>query len=384
MPLGNTLLMTPDSTDLTARPPVFAPSPLLKGLDDAQISVLRAACLERDYAVGDVILAAGTVSAGIQFIETGAAEVLAVSAHGGRPVPVATLGPGQAYGELSALTGGLAISTVRAAATPTRIQTLLLGRLESLSGGHAISNVMMRNIIRVNQQRLSTVNMNYAKQLEETMELLALRTSSTRVFILVLTLMSIALLVNYFLARTPGIDVYAPEFAWSMLITLVLPSFILAWREKLPLRTFGITTENLGRDLAWSSAITIGVIAVAVIGLLAAGYPVAEKASLKYVIQYGPSYVVHSFFQEIIGRGVMLGMMLRIFDSRTWGQRQISNVAVSLMFALMHIHFGLVTVAITGVFSLLLGTYYMIYRNIAGPTLIHVVLGLAAFMLGLI
>lgn len=372
------------ATDLRDRSPAFASSPLLKGLDDTQIDVLRAACLERDYAAGDVILAAGTISTGVQFIESGAAEVLAVSAQGGRPVPVAALGPGQAYGELSALTGGPAISTVRAAATRTRIQTLLLGRLEALSGGHAISNVLMRNIIRVNQQRLSTVNTNYAKQLEETLELLALRTSSTRVFILVLTLMSIALLVNYFLARTPGIDVYSPQFAWSMLVTLVLPSFILAWREKLPLRTFGITTKNLGPDLAWSSAITLGVIAIAVVGLLAAGYPVAEKLSLKYVIEYGPSYMVHSFFQEIIGRGLMLGMMLRIFDSRTWGQRQLSNVAVSLMFALMHIHFGFVTVAITGVFSLLLGTYYMVYRNVAGPTLIHIVLGLAAFMLGLI
>lgn len=376
--------MTPDSNDLAARSPAFASSPLLKGFDGAQIAVLRAACLERDYAAGDVILAAGTVSAGVQFIESGAAEVLAMSAEGGRPVPVAVLGSGQAYGELSALTGGPAISTVRAAATPTRIQTLLLGRLETLSGGHAISNVLMRNIIRVNQQRLSAVNTSYAKQLEETLELLALRTSSTRVFILVLTLMSIALLVNYFLARTPGIDVYSPAFAWSMLITLVLPSFILAWREKLPLSTFGITTRNLGRDLAWSSAITLGVIVVGVGGLMAAGYPVAEKASLKYVIAYGPSYIVHSAFQEIIGRGVMLGMMLRIFDSRTFAQRQLSNVAVSLMFALMHIHFGLITVAITGVFSLLLGTYYMIYRNVAGPTLIHIVLGLTAFMLGLI
>jgi CRP-like cAMP-binding protein len=376
--------MTPDSADPAARPPAFASSPLLKGLDDAQIEVLRAACLERDYDAGDVILAAGTVSTGVQFIERGAAEVLAVGAEGGRPVPVATLGAGQAYGELSALTGGLAISTVRAAETPTRIRTLLLGRLEAMSGGHAISNTLMRNIIGVNQQRLSAVNANYAKQLEETLKLLALRTSSARMFIVMLTLMSIALLVNYFLARTPGIDVYSPKFAWSMLVTLVLPVFILAWREKLPLETFGLTTRNLGRDLAWSSAITLGAIAAGVVGLLLAGYPVAEKVSMTYVIQYGPSYVVHSAMQELIGRGMMLGMMLRVFESRTWRQRQFSNVAVSLMFALMHIHFGLTTVAMTFVFSVLLGSYYLVYRNLAGPTVIHIVLGLAAFMLGLI
>lgn len=376
--------MTPDSSHHVADSPAFSSSPLLKGLDVAQIDLMRAACLEREYKAGDIILAAGTVSTGVQFIESGAVDVLAAGAQGGTPVPVASLGPGQVYGELSAITGGLAISTIRAAATPTLIQTLLLGRLESLAGGHAISNILMRNIIRVNQQRLSAVNTSYAKQLEETLELMALRTSSTRVFILVLTLMSIALLVNYFLARTPGIDVYSPAFAWAMLVTLVLPSFILAWREKLPVSAFGITTRNLGRDLAWSSGITIGVILLGVLGLWAAGYPIAERVSLKYVIAYGPSYAVHSALQELIGRGLMLGMMLRIFESRTWQQRQLSNVAVSLMFALMHIHFGLITVAVTGVFSLLLGTYYMIYRNIAGPIVIHIVLGLAAFMLGLI
>lgn len=364
--------------------PVFTSSPLLRGLDDAQIEVLRIACLERNYVAGDVILAVGTVSTGVQFVEIGAAEVLAVGAEGGRPVPVATLGSGHAYGELSALTGSPAISTVRAAETPTRIQTLMLGRLEALPGGHVISNVLLRNVIRVNQQRLSTVNTSYAKQLEETLQLLALRTSSARIFILVLALMSITLLINYFLARRPGIDVYSPEFAWSMLVTLVIPTALLAWYEKLPLETFGITTRNLGRDLAWSSVITVGVIVIGAAGLWAFGYPLAERISLKYVAEYGPAYAVHSALQELIGRGVMLGMMLRVFDNRTWRQRQFSNVAVSLMFALMHIHFGLAAVAMVGVFSLLLGSYYLIYRNLAGPILIHIVLGLAAFMLGLI
>jgi CRP-like cAMP-binding protein len=371
-------------TDSAAVPSAFASSPLLKGLDDAQIEVLRTACMARDYVAGNVILATGTVSQGVQFVESGAAEVLAVSAEGGRPVPVATLGPGQAYGELSALTGSPAISTVRAAETPTRIQTLYLGRLEALSGGQGISNTLLRNVIRVNQQRLSAVNMNYAKQLEETLQLLSLRTSSARFFILALTLMSITLLTNYFLALRSGIDVYSPTFTWAMLTTLVLPTFLLAWHEKLPLETFGITKRNLGRDLACSSAIVVGVIAVATIGLWAAGYPLAEKIRWGYFFQYAPDYLIHSALQEFMGRGVLLGMMLRVFESRTWRQRQFSNVAVSMMFALVHIHFGLATVAMLGVFSLLLGTYFLIYRNLAGPILIHWLLGLAAFMFGFI
>jgi CRP-like cAMP-binding protein len=371
-------------TDTATLPPTFAASPLLEGLDDAQIEVLRGACTARDYRSGEVILAADTVSDGVQFVESGMAEVLTAGTEDGRPIPVATLGPGQAYGELSALTGNPAISTVRAAETPTRIQTLALGRLEAVPGGHAISNLLLRNVIQVNQQRLSAVNTSYVKQLEETLQLLSLRTSSARFFVLVLTLMSITLLTNHFLALSPGIDIYSPTFAWTMLITLVLPTALLAWHEKLPLDSFGITRRNLGRDLVWSSAITIGVIAVATIALWAVGYPLAERFHGGYLLQYGPIYLVHSALQEFMGRGVLLGMMLRVFESRTWRQRQFANLVVSAMFALVHIHFGLATVAMLGVFSLLLGSYYLYFRNLAGPILIHWVLGLAAFMLGVI
>ena len=49
----------------------------------------------------------------------------------------------------------------------SRFQYEFMDRLEALPGGHAISNTLLRNIVRVNQQRLSAVNTNYAKQLEE-------------------------------------------------------------------------------------------------------------------------------------------------------------------------------------------------------------------------
>lgn len=359
-------------------------SPLLKGLNDAQVALLRTACTPRDYDEGDVILAAGAVSDGVQFVESGAAEVLTVGAEDGRAIPVATLAAGEAYGELSAITGNPAISTIRAAQTPTRIQTLALERLEALTDGQAISNTLLRNIVLVNQQRLSAVNTNYVKQLEETLQLLSLRTSSAKFFVLILTLMSITLLTNHFLASSPGIDVYSPVFTWAMLITLVLPTFLLAWHEKLPPAAFGITTRGLGRDLVRSSSIIVGVLALGTLGLWAAGYPLAERFHWNYLLLYGPDYLIHSALQEFMGRGVLLGMMLRVFDSRTWRQRQFSNVAVSLMFALVHIHFGLATVGMLGVFSLLLGSYYLAYRNLAGPILIHWVLGLAAFMFGFI
>lgn len=358
--------------------------PLLQGLTPAQREALAAACSSREYAAGEIILAAGSASPGVHFMASGEAEVLAPGQSGQEAVRVATLQPGQAFGELSALAGSPAISSVRALSTPTRVQLLPGSALDAAHGHLEISNALLRNTIRVNQQRLSDVNSSYVRQLEQTLELLTLRNASARLFILVIVLLCITILTNHWLKLRPGIDVYSPAFAWAALVTVVLPTFLVAWREKYPIAFFGITTRNLGRDLALSSAITAGVLVLGAGGLLLAGYPLAERFQLSYLASYGPTYALHSALQEFMGRGVLLGMMLRIFDDTTWRQRQFSNVAVSMMFGLTHIHFGLATVALTMVFSLLLGAYYLKYRNLAGPILIHAVLGIAAFMFGII
>ena len=353
-------------------------------LTAAQLHALQAACTELEYASGDIILKSGSASEGLHLLVSGEAEVLALDANGTDGTRVAMLAPGQVFGELSALSGEPAITNVRAAATPTRVLVLANVSLAALPDSQDISNTLMRNVIRVNQQRLSRVNTSYVRQLEQTMELLLQRQTYARFLFMVIMLLGICVLVNHWLAGRAGIDIYSPRFAWAYLVIMVIPTLWVAWRGRYPLKLFGLTTKNLGRDLAWSSAITVGLVALLVGGLLLAGFPVAERLQPGYIARYGPLYSLHSALQELMGRGVMLGIMLRIFGDENWKQRQLSNVAVSMMFGLIHVHFGFGVVALMMGFSLLLGTYYFIHRNLAGPVLIHVVLGLAAFMLGVI
>lgn len=371
-------------TVLASPPDSFSANPLFAGLRRDHLDALRATTTSRVCPAGEVVLAAGEVSAGIHLIESGAAEVLASTGPANRPVTVATLAEGQAFGELSALTGSPAISTVRTVAAATTVRTLSIKQIEQLPQSEVISNQILRNVIRVNQQRLSTTNLSYAQQLEQTLELLTLRNASARLLILVIVLMCITILTNHWLNQRQGVDIYSPAFAWAALITLVLPTLFIAWREKFPPAIFGLTTNNLGRDLAVSSGLTIGVLGLAASALWLFDYPLVERFRWDYIVTYGPTYAAHSALQEFMGRGVLLGMMLRIFDSSTWQRRQLSNVAVSMMFGLTHIHFGLLTVALMIVFSILIGSYFMIYRNLAGPVIIHTVLGLSAFMFGLI
>ena len=364
--------------------PAVAGSALLQGLSDGQTQALLQACVPRDCVAGETIFAAGTPAPGLHFVESGAVEVLAAASVGGAAVPVATLTAGQAFGELSTLTGGQAVTAVRAAATPTRLQVLSAAALQDLPQASSLTQALMRNVIRIDQQRLAENHGSYVRQLEQTMALMQQRNSAARLLILVIVLMSITIVTNHWLSLTPGIDVYSPAFAWAGLLTVVLPTLLVAWRERYPLEAMGITTRHLGRDLACSLLIVVAVLGLGVAALWAAGYPLAERFRPDYLLSYGPLYTLHSAVQEFMGRGVLLGMMLRVFDSGTWRQRQLSNVAVSLMFGVTHIHFGLGAVGLSMVFSLLLGSYFMVYRNLAGPVLIHATLGLAAFMLGVI
>lgn len=364
--------------------PEVAGSALLGGLGEAQRQALLQACVPRDCVAGETIFGAGALTPGLHFVESGAVEVLAASSCGSAAVPVATIHAGQTFGELSTLTGGQAVASVRAAATPTRLQVLSAAALQGLPDAAGITQVLMRNVIRIDQQRLAENHAGYVRQLQQTLALVEQRNTSARLLILVIVLMSITIVTNHWLSLTPGIDIYSPAFAWAGLLTVVLPTLMVAWRERYPLEAMGITTRHLGRDLACSLLIIAAVLGLGVAALWLAGYPLAERFRPDYLLRYGPLYALHSAVQEFMGRGVLLGMTLRVFDSGTWRQRQLSNLAVSLMFGVTHIHFGLHAVALSMVFSLLLGSYFMVYRNLAGPVLIHTTLGLAAFMLGLI
>ncbi|HET6485245.1 MAG TPA: cyclic nucleotide-binding domain-containing protein [Spirochaetia bacterium] len=370
-----------DTLDTAA---VLAASPLMRGLTSAQLEELVSVSAEQTYAAGEVIVASGVTSTGVHLLVTGEAEVLADGDGGPSATRVALLVPGQVFGELSALTGGPAISTVRAAATPTRVRTFPRSGLEALGDPGDITSTLLRNVITVNQKRLSDSNANYVHQLEQTTALLLQRQTYARFLFVIILLLGICLFVNHWLAGRSSVDIYSPAFAWAYLVIMVLPTLWVAWRARYPLSLFGLTRRNLGRDLLWSSAILVVVLGLATGALLLGGFPLAQRFNLSYLARYGPLYSLHSALQEFMGRGVMLGMMLKIFGDSSWKQRQLSNLAVSMMFGLIHIHFGFATVGLMMLFSLLLGTYYFVHRNLAGPILIHIVLGIAAFMVGIL
>lgn len=354
------------------------------GLTPAEIARLAEASREQSYREGDVVIELGATSPGLQVVIEGKVRIESPAATTADMVAVATLERGAVFGELSALAGTPAISRVVAAASPTRVRVVDVTSLDTGAEGFTVRERLMRNVIRMNQERLSQANLSYVRQLEETLALMAQRHAYARFLILVIVLFGICLLVNKWVTDRGNVDLYSPAFAWAYLGTMVLPTIFMVWRAKYPLHVFGLTTRGIGTDLRRASLITVALVALILGGLWATGYPIAEKFQPDYVLRYGPLYALHSALQEFMVRGVLLGVLLTIFGDRTFRERQGANFVASLMFSLVHIHFGVAAVVVTFAFSLLLGSYYLVSRSLAGVALIHVVVGLVAFMVGLL
>lgn len=360
----------------------FATARLTRGLPPEILATIETLGTETDAAPGTMLTRAGEASAGFYFIVSGAVEV--VTESGGRESVIARLGPGEAVGELSAFTGEPAIAGARVAEPGARVRLVKLEDVARHPQGRVLQQHLVRSLLRTSQERLARTNAGYAEQLQAAQTLLAERRMAVRFLLLVLGLSSVSTLICHWIQVERTVDIYSPAFAWCYLLVLGVPTGLLAWHERLPPRFFGLTTENLGRDLGWSAVIILGVAGLLLAGLWAAGYPLAERIHPEYILQYGPLYFLHSAVQEFIGRGVLLGLMLKLFGDNTRSSRIIGNAAMAFMFGMTHLHFGIGAVAITTLFAFGLGAYYLQFRNLAGPILIHGCLGLLAFMLGLI
>jgi CRP/FNR family transcriptional regulator, cyclic AMP receptor protein len=105
----------------------LAELPLFDGLDEEALRTVSKAAQEVSVQEGAELVREGDYSYDLSIIDEGQAEVL----HDGQVV--ATLGPGDVFGEIGVVRKGLRNATVRAA-TPMRLLTLTGWDLRRLRG----------------------------------------------------------------------------------------------------------------------------------------------------------------------------------------------------------------------------------------------------------
>jgi len=96
----------------------LAAIPLFADLNETDLAAIAAVAVEVDAAEGDAIATQGDLGHAMFAIESGTVEV---SANGR---PLATLGPGDVFGEVAVLAAGIRMATV-VATSPVRLIALL-------------------------------------------------------------------------------------------------------------------------------------------------------------------------------------------------------------------------------------------------------------------
>jgi membrane protease YdiL (CAAX protease family) len=175
----------------------------------------------------------------------------------------------------------------------------------------------------------------------------------------------------------PNLDVYSHTFAWVYLTVVALPMIYLIYRHHIPATSLGIRYQNAVKSSMQSLLIT----SVMVFALcLYKDWDINDLARF-FFTPWAAVYLLHSYIQELIARGMLQGMLCRLMTN----YHPIYPIALaSMIFSLFHLQFGLLAVALTFLSGLVLGTIYQQQKNLMGVTLMHFILGWIAFSSGML
>ena len=140
-----------------------------------------------------------------------------------------------------------------------------------------------------------------------------------------------------------------------------------------PLSAFGVTFNN------WQKSAIEGIVVSAVcITLAKLIWPEINFTDNIYSISYLGFYIALSYLQEFIFRGVTITAFEKFYNSTP-----AAIVITSFLFAVLHIHIGLVVFILSFFMALLLGIMFVRHKNLLGVTITHTVLGNLATTTGI-
>lgn len=355
---------------------------ILHGLSPETVEALGRAMRIRTLPAGSPIMAEGDRTTALYLIEDGAVTVFREIRDGAEERVLATLTAGMTLGEMALLDGQPRSASARTASDCRLVEIDPAEILALPNGDHVLADLRSSLAIAVTN-RMRTQTDKYVAAMEREMTAIKERQHFGQFFLYSLGLMTMGMLVNDILAKQIfNIDVFTPTFAWVYLLIILLPTSVVIWRMKIPLRDLGVTTIGMKKSLiegAVLSAVTMVVAFAAAWALRVTGIHTGTPVPA----EWGPTagYLFHSVLQELVARGLLQSSFQRFLDDKRGIQ---SVVLASTLFGVFHIHFGFMAVVVTILSGLLFGAVYLRHRNLAGVTLLHFFAGGAAFWSGLL
>ncbi|MSP91415.1 MAG: cyclic nucleotide-binding domain-containing protein [Myxococcales bacterium] len=352
-----------------------------------ELQALASVMESRIYHYGENILDEGVACERLCFIYRGAADVLKCDATTGEAFVLTRLGRGAIVGEMSFMDGEPTSATVRAAqgcvvlfVSRTKLTNL------TAEAGRLLQAKLTRAVALAVIRRLRELSGAHVEVMRAELDQEKLRSEFARFFIVTMVLFALASMVQKVISQDLP-PTRQMLFSWGFLLLTFAPIAWFGWRQRLPWSAWGLTTGGVGRSLLES--LGVGTVLVATACLVrvlqrAPGEPLLSWGSLHnytsaeflaFLLLYGP----HSFFQELIGRGVIQGSLQRFMGD---AGRMAPVLVTSALFGIFHLYVSLSFAAVTFAASVLFGWLYQRHGTLIGVTALHYAIGMASVAIG--
>ncbi len=354
---------------------------LTRGLGPELREAFQDACRVEQFAAGEVIVEQGVRYETLKVLFHGVAEVAYTDPSSGGSHVVATLEPGDHFGEMAFLSGEAATASVRAT-TPATV--LVIDRERAAATG--VDSALLANLAALQVERLEGANRRQVAAMESTIAAQREQNAFGRFYIATIVLFAISTAIPNYDHESPTVQLW---MRWFFLVLILVPAVVTVRAHSLSLADFGVTRRGWARSLGEGLLVALAMIPVLVGFKLVrgpVGDPLFSWRTLDFytgpqLLFYAISYVPHSAIQEFIARGVGQGSLERFMADAPPAK---PIVIASSLFAILHLHLSLEAAVLTFVVSLLFGWVYHRHQSLVGVTALHAVLGLVATALGLI
>ena len=269
---------------------------------------------------GTQLITEGDLTASLFYIRDGHVVVYSEAHDGLEERQLADLNGGLVLGEISLLDG-----KPRSASAKVVEETELIEfnpqDILNLPKGHELLADLRGSLAAAVTSRMRDQNDKYIAAMEREMIAIKERQQFGQFFLYTMAVISMDKIANDILSKhILKVNIYTQTFAWQYLLIILVPSFFVIRKMKIPFSELGFTRKGFRKSLCFLD----------------------DKGGMRSV------------------------------------------VLASVLFGVFHLHFGVMAVVMTAISGILFGMLYLRHRNLVGPTLVHFFAGGAAFWSGLL
>lgn len=360
----------------------FGELDLARDLSEDRIRALAEASALEHYGPGETIVHQGASYDTLKVLFRGGAEVLYTDAGSGESHSVATLEPGDHFGEMAFLSDETAATaSVRTIQATT---VLVISRQRAQSCG--VYQALVGNLAAAQLGRQEASNRRQVAAMQRTIDAQREQNAFGRFYIATIVLFALSAAIPNYDHESPWVQLW---LRWFFLLLILIPAVFAVRAHALSLSSFGLTTRGWVRSAREGLLVAAVLVPMMVVFKMATATPDEPLLSWRtldfytrgQLVFYAVTYIPHSAIQELIARGIGQGSLER-FMADSHPMKPV--VIASGLFAILHLHMSVSAAAMTFVVSLLFGYLYHRHHSLVGVTTLHVVLGLVGTALGLL